>query len=241
MDIEEPHNPYQPDLKFKQAERHGWQVHAPCTLGVVLSDPKDNEAEIQLTSGEIFSKVRLSGGYPKNGSLHGKLGGVKKNQLVMVGFSQGVSRLAYVIEVYPFYVLENEVNEFETFSNKWKSDFDEANDIMFGHDSGYAVIFKPNKVKILDRNNTSLIELDTLTKKLKIGDGSVKAVNTNELKNWMQKSIDYMKQIKTAIQGASVAPLDGGATFKTSILAGLTATVPDIPDDIEKTNVSYSE
>lgn len=104
----------------------------------------------------------------------------------------------------------------------------------------------------------------TKDEKISVGKGDMSAVSLDELKDWMDDVKDYFDEIKDwmddvkdnvkgimdALKNGSVAPTDGGATYKSTVSASLasvkqpdTVEPPEFPDKkkLGDTNIKISK
>lgn len=210
-------------------------------VGVVTTAPIEGRVEVRMFSGEIISNVIVPGGaMGSDGFLHGILGGVKVGQMVLVVFSHGNTYSPVIAQTYPFPGEEKSLQNYGSFITK-ETYYDEKEDILFGHSSGYKVWFTKNSIIIKDPTGIDIFAIDTLQKTVKITEGEISAVNTDKLEGWMTDIKSVLDNLYTAIQNSTTTPGDGGSSYKAGLVSALLSVpVPQIPTDLKKTNLSYS-
>ncbi|MDH5598289.1 MAG: hypothetical protein OEY34_04140 [Cyclobacteriaceae bacterium] len=137
----------------------------PTALAMVTLVRERFRADIILQTGEIYKNVRYPG--PRIGvtnTAHGRTEPIKMNQLVSVDFAFGSYRSPIITRLYPFFATDIELENLDTFWNKYRAFFVKETDIVDFHESGYFVRQTVNMIQYFDAANVLIGQIDFATK-----------------------------------------------------------------------------
>lgn len=176
----------------------------------------------------------------QTGTAHGRQQGIRVNQLVFVGFVMGVQTSPVVLETYPFYAREEDLNNLKLFMTKYPEILE--NEIVDFHESGYCVRYADGEIIFQDKDKNEVIKIDMTAQTLTVGNGLYRAIKTDSMKQWMDGIYKCLDALKTAIDTAITVPLDGGAALKAAMMSAIDANPPPAtPSDIDLTNTSFGD
>lgn len=208
---------------------------------VTAIDRKNHTCEVFLVNGDVKTNVRMSGMFiDQTGTGHGRYQGIKVNQLVFVGFVMGVQTSPVILESYPFYAREEDLNNLQTFISKYPEI--EENEIVDMHESGYCVRYSDGQIIFQGQDKTEIVKIDMISETLTVGNGNYPAIKTDSMTQWMTDTYNCLNALKTAIDTAVTVPADGGAALKAAMSAALASFPPAIkPSDIDSTNAFFGD
>lgn len=251
--------------KLPKKNQNSFYTPIPGITARVMSIDWDNwTCEVQTITGDVKRNIRIPGpALTKSGDAYGRAYDLKEDQLVFVGFNMGVQNSGIILDKYPYYATDNDLNNLTTFINKYP-EIQEGEYVDF-HDSGYCIryqlgniIFQDmNKIpvltinmvsglvivnKTLQVNTLSVIQDATIGTKLDVGTGAYKAIKTPSLTQWMTQTYATLAALQAAINAVIIVPLDGGASIKAALMAAFSNFPPPItPPDISNTNTGFGD
>lgn len=141
---------------------------APPVIAQVTEVLSKFRANILTTFGEPFKNVRYFGPHLQpGGRAHGRAFGVKKDQWVLVEFIGGSYRAPIITKVFSFATKDSDLSNIDDFWDKY-SFIDPETDIIDFHESGFLVRQTTDKVQVYDADQAIVLEMDFLTKKMKL-------------------------------------------------------------------------
>lgn len=208
---------------------------------VTAINRKFHTCEVFLINGDKKTNVRMPGAaLDQTGTAHGRQQGIRVNQLVFVGFVMGVQTSPVILETYPFYAREEDLNNLKLFMEKYPEIQD--NEIVDFHESGYCVRYSDGQIIFQAEDKTEVVKIDMTAQTLTVGNGSYPAIKTDSMTQWMTDIYNCLNSLKTAIDTAVTVPADGGAALKAAMSSALASFPPPVkPADIDQTNAFFGD
>lgn len=208
---------------------------------VTAINRKFHTCEVFLINGDKKTNVRMPGAaLDQTGTAHGRQQGIRVNQLVFVGFVMGVQTSPVILETYPFYAREEDLNNLKLFMAKYPEILD--NEIVDFHESGYCVRYANDEIIFQDKDKNEVMKIDMTAQTLTVGNGNYPAIKTDSLTQWMTDMYNCINQLKNAVNAAIIVPMDGGAALKNAIDVSFSNFPPPAkPADIDQTNAFFGD
>lgn len=246
-------------LRLQKKNSNSFYTPIPgVTARIVSIDRKNWTCEVQTITGDIKGNVRIPGpALTKTGDAYGRFSDLKEDQLVYVGYNMGVQNSPIILEKYPYYATDNDLNNLKTFIAKYP-EIQEGEFVDF-HDSGYCIRYQEDTIIWQDKTKLPVLSINmttglvlvnqsfqalslTATNLLTVGSGLYPAIKTPSLITWMGEMYATLSALKSAIDSVVPVPGDGGASIKAALSTALSGSPPPIvPVDIGNTNASFGD
>jgi hypothetical protein len=220
----------------------------PGTTGFVKSINRATQlAEVVTITGDVKSNVRIPGpSIDSIGNGHGRWQEVQEGQLVFIGFVMGVQNSPYILNTYPYYAKQKEMENLKIFIARYPEI--QENEMVDFHESGYCIRYSNNQIIFQSQIKEEKVTIDMVSglvaiqDSLTVGHGNYKAIKTPSMKEWMDLTYACLLSLKTAIEGVVTVPLDGGASIKTALVGAFNSQPPPPrPSDIDLTNAGFGD
>lgn len=199
---------------------------------------KTHRCSIRTINGATINNCRIFGlNVSKDGSGHGRYPGIKIDQLVYVGFVNGLQSSPVILQTFPFYSQEKDLKNLETFLTANPEVLPDSEFVDF-HESGYSVLYSANKIIFRDKTKTPVLTVNMVDKTVSVGSGTVKVLNGDLTKQYLEDLNTALTALYNAISSSGTSPMDGGATYKSGLVSAITSSpLPVIPPTIDQTNL----
>lgn len=210
------------------------------TMIAEITKVSKNRADVRCFTGDSYRNVKLpSAPITNTGQPSGRSGGWRKGQMVLIEFLLDSPQNPIVSQGFGFSANQNDVLNLKAFYDRYP-DFTGEIDFQDFHESGYSIKYG-SRIVYYDKLGIEWTVIDLDSHSVSIGTDNIPVSKGDKLKDHLDDIKKWMDDLIQAINNGSITPLDGGASFKASLIAAMALSpVPTVPSDLNDTNLTIS-